>query len=104
MESLEETLNPGDTSAEKPDMFSIKQPPGTRDRVKAMAQRLNMPFRDLARACFEHGLIEFDTEFQKASKRAERNTLTPTTAEQPETSHTDQTDAGADDNPPPVIQ
>ena len=72
IESLDDHLNPSTTDAEKPDSFTIKQPPGTRERVKEMAAHLKVPFRDLAKACFEHGLAEVEAAYQKAAKRAAR--------------------------------
>ena len=72
IESLDYHLNPSTTNTEKPDSFTIKQPPGTRERVKELAAHLKVPFRDLAKACFEHGLVEVEAAYQKAAKRAAR--------------------------------
>ena len=74
LESMLEALDPQHQSAtaETTDSFTIKQPAGTRDEVKSAAVRLGVPFRDLARACFEEGLSKVRAECAKADLREAR--------------------------------
>lgn len=72
IETLHQSINPATPNHDKPDTFTIKQPHGTRERVKSMAKQMKVPLRDLIRACFEHGLAELEAEFQRAAKRAAR--------------------------------
>ena len=63
---------------EKPETISIKMPVGTKERLKQQAVVLGIPYRDLVRSVFEHGL-DFSTS--KAKKVAQTEARSAAKAE-----------------------
>ena len=61
---------PAATVDEKLDSFTIKMPAGTKEAIKQQAQMLKIPYRDMVRSIFEHGLA-YSTSKAKKVEQAE---------------------------------
>ena len=65
---LEMNMDPSARADVASETVTIKQPEGTRKQLKTIAETAGVPFRDVAKACFEHGFAVL----QKEHKRLER--------------------------------